>query len=257
MPEAVLDMVTDQTGSSPTGGMTLIRQDLENLETKKRLGLGDYGLITLPSGVQLDLPPTTVAERQADIDKQNQANQAEIEQRAEQARIQQETQNRLLEQQRMMYEADLARLNQERAQLGQQQNTISGELKNIKPLKKAVSKAEQDAEMARYKAQLKAQNPPTTKEDVINKGKTVGRTVTGGAAGYYGVMSAQEALRRFNAGDTSEGVLQTLAALSSTAALLPPVNPKLSAAKKFGTVGALGMASRDIYKRLIQEPPTQ
>jgi hypothetical protein len=257
LPEVILDAATGKSKDSPTGGKALIDQDLANLETKKRLGLGDYGLITLPSGVQLDLPPTTVAERQADIDKQNQANQAEVEQRAEQARIQQETQNRLLEQQRMMYEAELARLNQERVQLGQQQNAISGELKNIKPLKKAVTTSEQAAELARYKAQLKAQNPTTTKEDVINKGKTLGRTVTGGLAGYYGVMSVQEALRRFNAGDTSEGVLQTLAALSSTAALVPPVNPKLSGLKKAGTLGALGFAGRDIYKRLTQEPPAQ
>jgi hypothetical protein len=257
LPEAVLDLATGKSKDSPTGGKALIDQDLANLETKKRLGLGDYGLVTLPSGVQLDLPPTTVAERQTEIDRQAQANQAELEQRAEQTRIQQEAQARAFQQQQLAYEAEVERIRQERAQLGKQHNTIAGELKDVKPLKKAVTTAEQAAELARYKAKLKAQNQPTTPQDLLNKGKTLGRTVAGGAAGYYGVMSAQEALERYKAGDTSEAVMQALGALSATASLVPPVNPKLSGLKKAGALGAVGMGGREVYKRLTQEPPAQ
>jgi hypothetical protein len=81
--------------------------------------------------------------------------------------------------------------------------------------------------------------------------------VGGGAAGYYGVMSFQEALERFKAGDTSEGVLQALGALSAGASVVPPVTPKLSGLKKAGTIGAVGMGGREIYRRLTQEPPAQ
>ena len=257
LPEAILDMATDKTKDSPTGGKALINKDLANLEKIKQLGAGDYGLVTTESGVQLQLPPTTVAERQADIDRQSQANQAELERKTEETRIQQEAQARAFQQQQLAYEAEVERIRQQRAQLGQQHNAITGELKDIKPLKKAVTAAEQAAELAKYKASLKAQNQPLTPQDILNKGKTVGRTVAGGAAGYYGVMSAQEALRRYNAGDTSEAVMQALGALSATAALAPPVTPKLSGLKKAGTIGAVGMGGREIWRRLTQEPPTQ
>jgi hypothetical protein len=117
-----------------------------------------------------------------------------------------------------------------------------------------VTQAQINAEVARRKAERAAQNPAT---NLLNKGKTVGRGVVGGAAGYYGVMSAQEALERYNAGDTSEAVLQALGALSATASLAPPVTPKLSGVKKLGALGAVGMGGREIYRRLTQEPPAQ
>jgi hypothetical protein len=255
LPEAILDVATGKTKDSPTGGKALIDQDLRNLEKIKQLGAGDYGLVTTEGGVQLQLPPTTVAERQADIDRQSQANQAELERKTEETRIQQEAQARAFQQQQLAYEAEVERIRQERARLGQQHNAITGELKDIKPLKKAVTAAEQAAELAKYKASLKAQNQPLTPQDILNKGKTVGRTVAGGAAGYYGVMSAQQALERYNAGDRSEAVMQALGALSAGASLVPPVTPKLSGVKKLGALGAVGLGGREIWNRLTQEPP--
>jgi hypothetical protein len=257
LPEAILDVATGKTKDSPTGGKALIDQDLRNLEKIKQLGAGDYGLVTTEGGVQLQLPPTTVAERQADIDRQSQANQAELERKTEETRIQQEAQARAFQQQQLAYEAEVERIRQERARLGQQHNAITGELKDIKPLKKAVTAAEQAAELAKYKASLKAQNQPLTPQDILNKGKTVGRTVAGGAAGYYGVMSAQQALERYNAGDRSEAVMQALGALSAGASLAPPVTPKLSGVKKLGALGAVGLGGREIWNRLTQEPPAQ
>jgi len=182
---------------------------------------------------------------------------AEIQQRVEASQNQQAIFEQQQEQERLRLQAELDRISKERALQGSQLNALAGQVRDVKPLKKAVTTSEQAAELARYKAKLKAQNQPTTPQDLLNKGKTVGRTVAGGAAGYYGVMSVQEALERYKAGDTSEAVLQTLGALSATASLAPPVNPKLSGLKKAGTLGALGMAGRDIYKRLTQEPPAQ
>jgi hypothetical protein len=256
VPDVVANRALNMRGDNPRGGQAIIDANAAAIQRQADLGLGDYGLTRTEGGVQLALPPTTVAERQADIDRQSQANQAELERRAEETRIQQEAQARALEQQRLAHEAEVARIQQERAQLGQQHNVLAGQIKDVKPLKRAVTQAEINAEVAKRKAERAAQNPTTTPQDLLNKGKTVGRGVVGGAAGYYGVMSAQEALERFKAGDTSEGVMQALGALSAGASLLPPT-PKLGGLKKAGTIGAVGMGGREIYRRLTQEPPAQ
>ena len=257
MPEAVLDMVTDQTGTTKTGGMTLIRKDLENLQKIKDLGMGDSKLVTTAGGLQIQLPATSVAERQAEIDQQTQANQAELERRTEETRVQQEAQARALEQQRLAHEAEVARIQQERAQLGQQQNAIAGELKDVKPLKKAVTQAEQAAKLAKYNASLKAQNQPMTAQDLLNKGKAVGRPVVGGLAGAAGVMSLQEALERFKAGDTSEGVLKTIQASSAAAMLTPPMGKNTSRLRKAGALGAIGSYGYDFGRELFRKNPQE
>jgi hypothetical protein len=178
---------------------------------------------------------------------------AEIQQRTEATQNQQEIFAQQQEQERLRLQAELDRISAERASHGTQHNVLAGQVRDVKPLKKAVTQAQINAEVARRKAERAAQNPAT---NLLNKGKTVGRGVVGGAAGYYGVMSAQEALERFNAGDTSEGVLQALGALSAGASLLPPT-PKLGGLKKAGTIGAVGMGGREIWRRLTQEPPAQ
>jgi hypothetical protein len=263
MPEAVLDLVTDQTKDSPTGGKRLIEEDLKNLEKIKQLGAGDYGLVTTEGGVQLQLPPTTVAERQADIEKQNQANQAEVEQRAEEARVQQETQARLLEQQRLMYEADLERLRQQRAQLGQQHNVIAGQTKAAAPLQRALTKAETDAEIARRKL-ARAQEQPNAAGRVLQnvgagsaKMGALPRVGVGAGAGYLGVMSYQEALARFKAGDTSEGVLKALEAGAAAAAVLPPAGKTMSKVRGTGVLGGLGLGGFELGRRLLKDRPPE
>ena len=263
LPEVILDAATGKSKDSPTGGKALIDQDLANLETKKRLGFADYGLITLPSGVQLDLPPTTVAERQADIDKQNQANQAEVEQRAEQTRMQQETQARLLEQQRALYEYEMERLQQQRAQAGQRHNIIAGQTKAAAPLQKALTKAETDAEVARRKL-ARAQEQPNAAGRVLQnvgagsaKMGALPRTIVGGSAGYLGVMSYQEALARFKAGDTSEGVLKALEAGAAAAAVIPPAGKTLTKAKGLGALGAAGLYGVQGVRRLLKDSPPE
>jgi flagellum-specific peptidoglycan hydrolase FlgJ len=263
LPEAVLDIATDKTKDSPTGGKRLINEDLANLEKIKQLGAGDYGLTTLPSGVQLQLPPTTVAERQADIERQAQANQAEIAQRAEQTRLQQEAQAQQFEQQRLANEAELARIQQERAQLGQQQNQLAKDLKYVAPLQKAVTTSQDAAELARRKL-ARAQQQPNAAGRVLEKAGVnatkigpVGRTVTGGVAGYAGVMSFQEAVERFNAGDTSEGVLKALQAGSAAAATLPPAGKKMTKAKGLGALSAIGSYGYDFGRGLLRDAPPE
>jgi len=266
LPEAILDLATDKTKESPTGGKRLINEDLANLQKIKQLGAGDFGLTVLPSGVQLQLPPTTVAERQADIDKQNQANQAELEQRAEQARLQQEAQAQQLERQRLAYEFDLERASQERAQVGQRHNVLTGQLKAVAPLQRALTKAETDAELARRKL-ARAQEQPNAAGRILEKAgvATTGpakvgalpRAFAGAGAGYLGVMSYQEALERFKAGDTSEGVLKALQAGSSAAALLPPVGKTATKVRGAGALGMAGTYGYEGVRRLLKERPPE
>jgi hypothetical protein len=263
MPEAILDMVTDQTKESPTGGKRLIEEDLKNIEKIKQLGAGDYGLVTTEGGVQLQLPPTTVAERQADMEKQNQANQAELERKTEESRIQQETQARLMEQQRLAQEAELERVRQQRAQAGQQHNALTGQVKSTAPLKRALTKAETDAEIASRKLARAQAQPNAVGRVLQNAGAgsakmgALPRAVVGGGAGYIGVMSYQEALERFKAGDTSEGVLKALQAGAAGAALLPPAGKGMTRARGVGTLGTLGLGAVDVGRRLLRERPPE
>jgi hypothetical protein len=263
LPEAVLDLATGKTKDSPTGGKALIDQDLANLEKIKQIGAGDYGLVTTEGGVQLQLPPTTVAERQADIDRQNQQSQDELAQRTEQARLQQEAQAQKLEQQRLAYEADLERLRQERAQAGQQLNEVTGQKRTVAPLQRALTKAETDAEIAKRRLDRAKQQPNAAGRVVENVGVgstkigALPRTGVGAGAGYLGVMSYQEALERYKAGDTSEAVLKTLEAGAATAAVVPPAGKKLTKVRGAGVLGGLGLGTYELGRRLLKDAPPE
>jgi hypothetical protein len=227
------------------------------------LGLSDYGLTRTEGGVQLALPPTTVAERQADIERQSKESQAELAQRTEQARLQQEAQAQKLEQQRLAYEADLERLRQERAQAGQQFNEVTGQKRTVAPLQRALTKAETDAEIAKRKLERAKQQPSTAGR--VLEGAGVGSTKigalpragVGAGAGYLGVMSYQEALARFKAGDTSEGVLKALEAGAATAAMLPPAGKGMTKARGAGVLGGLGLGTYELGRRLLKDRPPE
>jgi hypothetical protein len=266
MPEAVLDAVTDQTSESKTGGMRLIRQDLANLEKIKQLGMGDSKLVTTAGGLQIQLPATSVAERQAEIDQQTQANQAELAQRAEQARLQQEAQAQQLEQQRLANEADLERVRQERAQLGQRHNVLTGQIKATNPYQSSLRRAQESYDAAADKLNLARQQPNAAGRVLERAGvATTGpskagalpRAFTGAGATYLGVMSYQEALQRFNAGDTSEGVLKALQAGSAAAAMLPPAGKTMTKARGAGALGMAGTYGYEGARRLFKDRPPE
>jgi hypothetical protein len=266
VPDVVANKALNMRGDNPRGGQAIIDANMAAMQKQADLGLGDFGLTRTEGGVQLALPATTVAERQADIDRQAQANQAEVEQRAEQARIQQETQNRLLEQQRMMYEADLERLRQERAQLGQRHNVITGQTRAAAPLQRALTKAETDAEIARRKL-ARAQEQPNAAGRILEragvattgsaKAGALPRAFAGAGAGYLGVMSYQDALERFKAGDTSEGVLKALQAGSAAAAMLPPAGKGMTKARGAGALGMAGTYGYEGVRRLLKDRPPE
>jgi hypothetical protein len=70
-------------------------------------------------------------------------------------------------------------------------------------------------------------------------------------------MSYQEALKRFEAGDTSEGVLKALQAGAAGAAMLPPAGKGMTRARGAGVLGTLGLGSVDVGRRLLKERPPE
>jgi hypothetical protein len=263
VPEVVADQALNMRADNPRGGQAIIDADMAARQRQASLGLGDYGLTRTEGGVQLALPPTTVAEREAEIARQAQENQAELERRAEEARLQQEVQDRRLEIERLTRENELELLRQERAAAGQRHNVIAGQTKAAAPLQRAVTRAETDAEVARRRLARAQEQPGALTRPLEATGVrsakmgAIPRTVVGGGAGYLGVMSYQEALERFKAGDTSEGVLQALQAGSAAAMLTPPVGRGLTRVRGAGTLGTGALGAYQLGRRLLRERPPE
>jgi hypothetical protein len=228
--------------------------DIFNQAKEKAANLGgsDYVLTGEKGPGELYLPKEFAEPRNA-----------EIEQRAEQTRQQQEFMAQMQEQERLLLQAELDRIRQERAAQGTRHNIVTGQTKEAAPLKRALTKAETDAEIARRKL-ARAQEQPNAAGRVLQnvgagsaKMGALPRAVVGSGAGYIGVMSYQEALERFKAGDTSEGVLQALQAGSAAAAMLPPAGKGLTKARGAGVLGTLGLGGYQAGRRLLKERPPE
>jgi hypothetical protein len=184
---------------------------------------------------------------------------AEIEQRTEQNRQQQELLAQQQEQERLRLQAELDRVSKERATQGTRHNVVTGQTKTAAPLQRALTKAETDAEIARRKLERARQQPSPAGR--VLEGAGVGstkigaipRTIVGGGAGYVGVMSYQEALARYKAGDTSEAVLKALEAGAATAAVVPPAGKKLTKVRGAGVLGGLGLGTYELGRRLLKD----
>lgn len=263
VPDVLADQAANMRKDNPKGGQAIIDANTAAIQKQSDLGLGDYSLTRTEGGVQLALPPTTVAERQAEIERQNQANQAELERKAYETKIQQETQNWVAEQQRLAHEEQLERLRQERAAAGERQNILSSQKKSVAPLQRALTKAEMDAEIAQRKLARANQQPNTAGRLLERVGVAstkmgaIPRTITGGGLGYLGAMSYQEALERAKAGDTSEAVLNALQAGSAGLSLLPPAGKTLTKAKGLGKAGVISTYGFDLGRRLLKERPDE
>ena len=221
-------------------------------EKAANLGGSDYVLTGEKGPGELYLPKEFAEPRNA-----------EIEQRAEQTRQQQEFMAQMQEQERLLLQAELDRIRQERAAQGARHNVVTGQTKEAAPLKRALTKAETDAEIARRKL-ARAQEQPNAAGRVLQnvgagsaKMGALPRTVVGAGAGYLGVMSYQEALERFKAGDTSEGVLKALQAGSAAAAMLPPAGKTMTKGRGAGALGMAGTYGYEGVRRLLKERPPE
>ncbi len=253
MPEAILDMVTDQTKESPTGGMRLIREDLANLEKIKELGMGDTKLATTPSGVQLQLP-TSVA---ADYEGQLAAKQAQ-EASEQAARAQAD------EAKRLAAEADLARQRQmaelrveqaRKSKISAGERAADAKRKANTAKQQAASQAKSDAGKLET-AQISARTAQQTAKEaaaaqpsgLTMAAREAGRRfseklpVIGNVLGAAGAtLSTQEAVDRYKQGDYSGSVLGAIEAALNTASMAPPTSPASLAIKGVGAVGSIGM----------------
>lgn len=262
VPDTLANRALNMRADNPRGGQAIIDADMAARTVQERLGLGDYGLTTTAGGVELALPPTTVAERQAEIARQTQESQAELEQRNEQNRIQQQAQAQQLEQQRLAHETELDSLRQEQAAAGQRNKVIASQVRAAAPLQRALNKAEMDAEIASRQLS-RARNQPGSVARVLENvgvGSTkigaIPRGLVGAGLGYLGVMSYEEAIKRWKAGDESAAVLKALQAGAAGAAMLPPVGKTLTRARGLGGLGVLSYAP-DLAKRLFRERPPE
>jgi hypothetical protein len=147
--------------------------------------------------------------------------------------------------------------------LGQQQNQLASDLKYVAPLQKAVTTSQNAAELAERKLARANQQPNAAGRVLENVGVgstrmgAVPRAVVGGGLGYLGVMSYQEALERFKAGDTSEGVLKALQAGSAAAAILPPAGKKMTKVKGAGMASTVGLGGLELGRRLLKDRPPE
>ena len=116
-----------------------------------------------------------------------------------------------------------------------------------KPVENVTSKLAGKLHDAEIKAQIAAAEAERAAAAAPKEGalKKVGRFIAGspkiaGMLGGAGVgMSVAEAIDRFNSGDTSGGVISTLAAAFGGMSMVPPIGPAGLAVKGIGTMGGL------------------
>jgi hypothetical protein len=219
------------------------------------LGMSDFVLTGEKGPGELYLPRPIADPKNAEIEQRTEINQNQ------QALLAQQQ-----EQERLRLQAELERIRQERAQAGQQHNILTEQARDVKPVKKALNKAETDAEVARRKL-ARAQEQPNAAGRVLERAgvATTGpakmgalpRAFVGAGAGYFGLMSYQEALERFKAGDTSEGVLKALQAGSAAAAMLPPAGKTMTKARGAGALGMAGTYGYEGARRLFKDRPPE
>jgi len=249
VPYNVAIQAIDTTHNEPHGKGSYDVVDVfnKNRERAERVGGSDFVLTGEKGPGELYLPREFA-------DPKN----AEIEQRIETNQNQQAIFAQQQEQERQRLQAELDRIQKERGEAGRQHNVLAEQRRTTAPLQRAVTQAETNAELAQRK--LGRAPEPTTPAGkfTANTGRLVGRAGLGALAGAAGVMSYQEAMERFKAGDTSEGVLKVLQAGSAGAMLVPPVGKPLRNVRRAGLAGLVGLGGRDIYNRLTKEnPPPQ
>jgi hypothetical protein len=268
MPEAILDLATDKTKDSPTGGKRLIDEDLRRLEKIRQIGGGDFQL-TEPTPGQLMVPPDVAKERaliaeqqasqQAAAEQQARA-EAELRQRVEADRMAQE---RMAQQQQMQYlqqQREIAKAQQAETQR-RLQEAQRARTSGITRAQNAFDTADDRAVAAQrdYATARKAPGAPTRLLEgagvrSANMGplKSAGVGAVAGLTGAYSVNQLNALMKRFNEGDRSPEVLAGLAqhGLSTTAAgaaLVPAIGPRTARVKGAGMLGLLPAAVGALY----------
>jgi len=232
LPETILDMATDKTKESPTGGKRLIEEDLKRLEKIKQVGGGDMKLTEAKPG-QLMVPSEIADERAAQFEKELAEKQSREAAQRQQAMAE-------AEQKRLAAEQKVKQAQQARRQTGTAVGETSQQLKQAKSGQTAIQKAESGVNIAEKAAERASKAKPSMAQQLgykIAKSPVLANTLAGAGT----AMSIDEAIDRYKKGDYSGAVLGTIEAAFGALSMTPPVGPVGMAAKGIGTVGGLGM----------------
>jgi len=249
LPEAILDLATDKTKDSPTGGKRLIEEDLKNLKKIEQLGMGDTRLATTEGGAQLQLPAQETERLNAELAKKQEAERIAQRAAADQAEAQRLAQEQQLAQQRQAAQQRVEQARQQKAAAAQQtkaaQQQANAERTQAAAEARRATTAETTARAASKTAQEAAEAQPSALKMMAREAgrrfseklPVIGNTLSAAGA----TLSVNEAIERYKEGDFSGMVLGTIEAALNTASMAPPTSPASLAVKGVGTVGSLGM----------------
>ena len=211
--------------NNPKGGQAII--DANTAAKQKLAAMGETGYsLTEPKPGQLAVPDEIAAERQAKALAEQQArNKAALEaqQKAEEAR-------------RQVEEAQRLRDRAEKTHYGRTQDTLTRQADAAKNVTKA------EAEMA----DLAGKAPGPIGKAGVFASKVAGKTI-GVLGGLSVPLAANEAMNRYNSGDTSGAIISGIEAASAALAMLPPGTPITAALKAVGIGGGLAAAVLDHF----------
>lgn len=218
--------------NNPRGGQAIIDQNTAAKQRLDKLGLSNYSL-TEPAPGQLAVPSDIAAERKAKLLAEQQAQSKAA-----------------LEAQR---KADLAR--EEVAQAQRERDLAAkSHARNMGSSTRTAAELGGDVEVAETMMRERAKRAPTGLGKVgVFAGKVAGKTL-GALSGAAVPLAADEAVKRYQSGDTTGAVLSAAEAVAAALAMLPPGTPVTAALKGLGITGGLAVAVIDHFRSKDKKP---
>jgi hypothetical protein len=213
--------------------------------------LGQRGLIDpakalqLTEGISGSTPSGVLVSPQAQAELERDIAEKQAKQAAERSALKEASErDRLKNEARLQKQMAEARAKVSTA--GEQVSSAGQQIREAKQLEKAKSEADiaKDALKRAEKGKLGALGNLGV---ALGSSKVISPLL--GAAGAAGtVMSIDEALKRYKAGDRSGAVLSVLEAVFGAMSMAPPVTPVTAAIKGLGTLGGLGLGAYELGK---------
>ena len=247
LPESLIEQVETMRKTGPGGAQRLIDEDLARLQKIKELGEGKQRLVGQGRG-QLMLPPEEAARLEAEMAERQAA------QSAEQARLRD-----IAERERLARDLEL-RQRQEAARgnvraAGKTAAETGQKAKEGIQLSKKVQSAQSGLTLAKQAAKRAEEaklGPAQRFGAAIGSSKFLS-PLLGGLAGVGTVMSIDEAIERYNAGDYSGMVIPTLEAAFGAMSMMPAFNPLTAGIKGLGMAGGLGLGAYQLGRYGVQK----
>ena len=213
--------------------------------------LGQRGLIDpakalqLTEGISGSTPSGVLVSPQAQAELERDIAEKQAKQAAERSALKEASErDRLKNEARLQKQMAEARAKVSAA--GERVSSAVQQMREVKQLEKAKSEAD-IAKGALKRAEKGRLGPLANLGVALGSSKFISPLL--GAAGAAGtVMSVDEALKRYKAGDRSGAVLSVLEAVFGLMSMAPPVTPVTAAIKGLGTLGGLGLGAYELGK---------